>query len=158
MPLIKLETSIKADRQIVFDLARSIDFQSQVVTSSNEKAVAGRTSGLIGLNETVTYRGKHLGVSQELTSKVTEFDRPHYFVDEMQKGAFKSMRHEHYFIPSGVGTVMKDVFKFEAPLGILGHLANILFLKAYMTNFLKDRNKVLKEYAESGKWREILSD
>lgn len=61
MPVIELETHIKADRQIVFDLARSIDFQSKVVTSSNEKAVAGRTSRLIVLNETVTYRGNILG-------------------------------------------------------------------------------------------------
>lgn len=156
MPVIRLETHIKANIEIVFDLARSIDFQSKVVTSSDEKAVAGRTSGLIGLNETVTYRGKHLGVTQQLTSRVTEFDRPNFFADEMEKGAFKSMRHEHYFEGSEGGTIMKDVFKFESPLGILGTLANKLFLKAYMTNFLKGRNQKLKEYAESGKYREVL--
>lgn len=156
MPIIRLETHIKANRQIVFDLARSIDFQSKVVTSSSEKAVAGKTSGLIGLNETVTYQGKHLGVRQKLTSQVTEFDPPHFFADEMKKGAFESMRHEHYFHATEEGTIMKDVFKFEAPLGILGTLANKLFLKTYMTNFLKGRNRTLKEYAESGKWREVL--
>jgi ligand-binding SRPBCC domain-containing protein len=158
MPVINLETRIKASRQIVFDLARSIDFQSKVVTSSNEKAVAGRTSGLIGLNETVTYRGKHLGVVQSLTTRVTEFDPPNFFADEMEKGAFKSMRHEHYFSTSGEETIMKDVFNFEAPLGPLGWLANKLFLEAYMTNFLKGRNSTLKEYAESGKWREVLNE
>ncbi|WP_029038768.1 SRPBCC family protein [Salinimicrobium xinjiangense] len=156
MPVIRLETHIKADIKIVFDLARSIDFQSEAVTSSNEKAVAGRTSGLIGLNETVTYRGKHLGVVQSLTTRVTEFDPPNFFADEMVKGAFKSMRHEHYFSTSGEETIMKDVFNFEAPLGPLGWLANKLFLEAYMTNFLKGRNKTLKEYAESGKWRKVV--
>ncbi|MHA6281101.1 SRPBCC family protein [Salinimicrobium sp. CAU 1759] len=158
MPVIRLKTHIKAKQQLVFDLARSIDFQSKAVTSSNEKAVAGRTSGLIGLNETVTYRGKHLGVWQHLTTRVTEFDPPHFFADEMVKGAFKSMRHEHYFSQTEDGTLMKDVFKFEAPLGPLGWLANKLFLEAYMTNFLKGRNKTLKEYAESGKWREVLRE
>lgn len=158
MPVIRLDTHIKADIQIVFDLARSIDFQSKAVTSSNEKAVAGRTSGLIKFNETVTYRGKHLGVTQQLTSRVTEFDPPHFFVDEMEKGAFKSLRHEHYFSATEEGTLMKDVFKFEAPLGPLGWLANKLFLKAYMTAFLKGRNRTLKEYAESGKWREVLNE
>lgn len=158
MPVIRLKTHIKAKQELVFDLARSIDFQSKAVTSSNEKAVAGRTSGLIGLNETVTYRGKHLGVWQHLTTRVTEFDPPHFFADEMVKGAFKSMRHEHYFSQTEDGTLMKDVFKFEAPLGPLGWLANKLFLEAYMTNFLKGRNKTLKEYAESGKWREVLRE
>ncbi|MCM4161754.1 SRPBCC family protein [Antarcticibacterium flavum] len=158
MPVIKLDTHIKANRYIVFDLARSIDLQSKYVTSSNEKAVAGRTSGLINLGETVTYRGKHLGVRQHLTSKITEIDRPHLFVDEMQKGAFKSLRHEHHFIAAKDGTLMKDVFIFEAPLGVLGKIASQLVLKSYMTNFLKNRNKVIKDFAESGRWKEVLPE
>ncbi len=158
MPIIKLETSIKANGNVVFDLSRSIDLQSKFVTGSNEKAVAGRTSGLIHLNETVTYRGKHLGVWQNLTSKVTEFERPHFFADEMQKGAFKSLRHEHHFIATDEGTLMKDVFDFESPLGVLGKLANGLFLKTYMMNFLKNRNKIIKEFAESGNWKELLPE
>ncbi len=158
MPVIRLETHIKAEQKIVFDLSRSIDFQSEINRSSDERAVAGRTSGLIGLNETVTWKGKHLGVVQSLTTRVTEFDRPNFFADEMVKGAFKSFRHEHYFSTSNGGTIMKDVFKFQAPLGILGELANKLFLRSYMTRFLKGRNKVLKDYAESGKWREVLKE
>ncbi len=158
MPVINLETSIMANRYIVFDLARSIDLQSKYVTSSNEKAVAGRTGGLISLGESVTYRGKHLGVWQHLTSKITEFDRPHLFVDEMQKGAFKSMRHEHHFVATKEGTLMKDVFIFEAPLGFLGDLASRLFLKSYMTSFLENRNKIIKDFAESGRWKEVLPE
>lgn len=156
MPVIKLETAIKSNNYIVFDLSRSIDFQSEINRSSDERAVAGKTSGLIGINESVTWRGKHFGIQQELTSKVKEFDRPHFFADEMIKGPFKSFRHEHYFIPTAEGTLMKDVFNFQTPLGILGKLANNLFLEAYMIKFLKGRNKILKEYAESGKWREVL--
>ncbi|MDT0645890.1 SRPBCC family protein [Zunongwangia sp. F260] len=158
MPVIRLETHIKANRKIVFDLSRSIDFQSEAVKSSNERAVAGKTSGLIGLNETVTWHGKHLGVRQHLTTRMTDFDLPNFFADEMEKGAFKSIRHEHYFSTTEEGTLMKDVFKFRAPLGILGWLANKLFLKSYMTNFLKGRNRFLKEYAESGRWREVLPE
>ena len=158
MPIIKLQTPIKANRNIVFDLSRSIDLQSKFVTGSNEKAVAGRMSGLIGIGETVTYRGKHLGVWQYLTSKITDFNRPHFFADEMKKGAFKSLRHEHYFIATEEGTMMKDVFDFQSPLGILGKLANTLFLKSYMTNFLKNRNKTIKEFAESGRWKELFPE
>ena len=140
-------------------MSRSIDFQSKAVTSSKERAVAGRTSGLIGLNETVSWRGKHhLGVWQHLTSRITDFDPPHFFADEMEKGAFKKIRHEHYFFTTEEGTIMKDVFSFQAPLGFLGSLANKLFLKTYMTNFLRGRNRILKEYAESGRWREVLGE
>jgi ligand-binding SRPBCC domain-containing protein len=158
MPVIQLETHIKSKQQIVFDLSRSIDFQSEVNRTSNERAVAGRTNGLIGLNETVTWRGRHLGVVQNLTTRVTEFEPPHFFADEMVKGAFKSFKHEHFFTSSGEGTIMRDVFTFKAPLGVLGRLANYFVLKSYMTNFLKGRNRVLKDYAESEKWREVLPE
>lgn len=156
MPTIHLETIIEANQRIVFDLSRSIDLQANFTNFSNERAVAGRTTGLISLNETVTWYGKHLGFWQHLTSKITDFDPPRFFVDEMQKGAFKSLRHEHHFIGVGETTLMRDIFIFESPYGFLGKLANIIFLKKYMTNFLKRRNKVIKEVAESGRWREIL--
>tara|TARA_B100001063_G_scaffold247044_1_gene289709 strand:- start:59708 stop:59878 length:171 start_codon:yes stop_codon:yes gene_type:complete len=43
---------------------------------------------------------------------------------------------------------MIDLFHFEAPLGPLGHLANVLFLKRYMKNFLLERNRAIKQKAE----------
>ena len=45
-------------------------------------------------------------------------------------------------------TIMKDVFVFESPLGILGKLFNWLVLTRYMTELLTLRNKVIKETAE----------
>ena len=95
MPKILLETEINAPIDRVFDLARSIDLHKVSTTGTNEEAVAGKTSGLIELNETVTWRAKHFGIYQKLTVKVIEFERPTLFADVMLKGAFKSMRHSH---------------------------------------------------------------
>ncbi|MEM7573263.1 MAG: SRPBCC family protein [Bacteroidota bacterium] len=156
MPVITLETFIAADREIVFDLARSIDLHQLSLAHTREEAIAGVTSGLIGPGEEVTWRATHFGVRQTLSSKITEFERPCFFSDEMLKGAFKCFKHRHDFLPQTGGTTLLDTFDFEAPLGWLGHLANRLFLKRYMTNFLVKRNQVLKAYAESDKWREIL--
>ena len=108
------------------------------------------------LNDTVTWRAKNLGIYQNLTSKITEFEKPNYFVDEMLKGAFKSFKHRHYFEDLNNGTLMIDIFEYRSPLGFLGKLANKLFLKKYMTSFLIERNNVIKESAESEKWKEIL--
>jgi ligand-binding SRPBCC domain-containing protein len=116
---------------------------------TGEKAIAGRTSGLIALGETVTWRAKHLGVWQSLTSKITEFEYPNYFTDEMVEGAFKSIRHEHLFYAVNNQTVMKDIFAFESPYGMLGELFNFLFLGWYMQRLLKKRNRVIKKVAES---------
>ena len=148
MSFIEIKTIINADIQTCFDLARNIDFHTASLEYSNEKAIAGKTSGLIELNECVTWEARHFGLTQQLTSKITEFKSPHYFVDEMVSGAFKSFKHEHIFQSENGKTVMIDRFQFESPFGIIGKIANVLFLKRYMTKLLTTRNAFLKEKAE----------
>lgn len=156
MTKILIKTKINAPIEIVFDLARSIDLHKNSTTGTNEEAIAGRTTGLIELDETVTWRAKHFGIYQKLTVKITAFERPNLFADTMLKGAFKSMRHAHKFEQDGEGTMMIDDFEFKSPLGIFGKIADYLFLKNYMTKFLVNKNKELKVIAESDKWKEIL--
>lgn len=148
MPTILLETTISAPVTAVFDLARNIDFHQKSATGTNETAIAGRTSGLIELNETVTWRAKHFGIYQKLTVKITAMERPNMFVDEMVSGAFRSMKHIHTFKETKAGTLMTDEFSFESPLGILGKLVNGLILEDYMKRFLMERNRILKTIAE----------
>ncbi len=158
MPKIKLHTEIKADRKVVFDLSRSIDLHKISTEQTNEQAIAGKTSGLIGMNESVTWRAKHFGIYQNLTSKITEFDRPNSFTDEMVHGAFKEFKHEHHFAESNGGTLMTDIFDYKSPFGILGKLADKLFLEKYMTELLIERNRIVKKFAESEKWKEIITE
>ncbi len=156
MPKIVLETWINAKREIVFDLSRSVDLHLISTQKTNEKAIAGKTSGLMVLNDIVTWRAKHLGIYQNLTTKITAFEKQFYFTDEMVKGAFKGFKHEHYFEDVNEGTLMKDIFDYQSPCGIFGYFADSIFLKKYMTYFLIERNKVIKQCAESEKWRDIL--
>jgi len=148
MTKIELSTMINAPIERCFDLARNIDLHRDSMAHTGEKAIAGCTVGLIGLNDTVTWRAKHLGIWQTLTSKITEFDYPKSFTDEMVKGAFKSMRHEHLFYAINNKTLMKDIFVFESPLGILGEWFNFIYLSKYMENLLRARNGVIKTVAE----------
>ena len=156
MPRIKLQTHIQAPRERVFNLSRSIDLHRFSMSHTAEEAVAGKTSGLIGPGEWVTWRARHFGIYQRLTSRITEFEPPRYFTDEMVRGAFKQFKHEHRFKEAPEGTLMTDIFDYESPLGPLGRLVDRLFLKRYMTVLLEKRNKVIKAFAESEKWREVL--
>lgn len=158
MPRIELLTEIKARKEIVFDLSRSIDLHKISTEHTNETAIAGKTNGLIGMDESVTWRAKHFGIYQKLTSKITVFERPNLFVDEMVKGAFKSFRHEHRFEELNGGTLMTDYFDYESPYGILGKLADKLFLLKYMTDLLAKRNRIVKDFAESDKWKKIVTE
>jgi ligand-binding SRPBCC domain-containing protein len=148
MSKIHLETEIKALPETVFDLARDVSLHTKSTVKTKEQAIAGVTTGMVEMGSTVTWRARHFGVWQELTVVVTHFDPPHEFADEMTKGAFKQMRHSHRFEPTETGTRMIDDFEFTAPLGILGTIADRLFLNAYMTKFLKARNEFLKAEAE----------
>jgi ligand-binding SRPBCC domain-containing protein len=156
MPVIELATSIAAPIERVFDLARSIDLHTKSTARSGERAVAGRTSGLIGLGEDVTWRARHFGIWQSLTVRITEFERPAHFADMMSRGAFRRMEHHHYFERSSEGTVMRDMFIYQSPFGILGRLAERLFLNRYMRSLLVERNRVIKETAESDSWGQYI--
>lgn len=148
MTTINLTTKIKAPKQIVFDASRDIGIHEQSASPSKEKAIAGITSGLINLNETVTWRGKHFGFYLTHKSRITAMDLHDYFVDEMERGKFKTFRHEHFFEEQNGFTIMKDKLEYETPFGLFGELFDILFLEKHMTQFLLERNKTLKEISE----------
>jgi ligand-binding SRPBCC domain-containing protein len=156
MPTIELQTFIHSNIEICFDLARSIDLHSISTAKTNEKAIAGKTKGLIELNETVTWEATHLGVRQKLTSKITAFERPFHFRDEQHKGIFKFIQHDHYFVEKEIGVLMLDIFHYQAPLQPLGKLVEDLFLTKYLKKFLLERNQIIKEYAETELYKTIL--
>jgi len=156
--MVRLEelTTIHAPIERCFDLARSVEVHLLGNVHWGEEAVAtgGVTSGLVGMSQQVTWRARHFGVRQTLTSEITAMDRPTYFQDTMVRGAFRSMKHDHLFtaLPDGQ-TEMKDIFWFSAPVPILGRIAEIAVLRRYMRGLLRERNAAIKQVAESPDWR-----
>ena len=141
-------TVIAAPPTVCFDLARSVDAHLESAANTGEKAVGGKTSGLLGLGDEVTWEGRHFGVRQRLTSRITQFVRPSFFQDRMVAGAFRFLEHDHAFEPRDGGTVMTDVVRFVAPLGPLGWVAERAFLASHLRRFLVQRGAALKGMAE----------
>jgi len=157
MPSIHLTTFIAAPIERVFDLSRSINLHQISTASTYERAVAGIKTGLINENETVTWEATHLFKKRQFTSRISIMKKPVYFIDEMTKGDFKSFKHEHHFKPVSNGTIMIDQLNFESPYGLIGKWMNAIYLKNYLENILQARNTVIKDYAESEKWKTILN-
>ena len=157
MARIELTTAISAPIERCFDLSRSIDLHVASTHGTGERAIAGVTTGLIGLDQTVTWKGRHFGLMPTHKSLITAFDRPKYFQDSMLQGAFHSCIHGHYFEVRASGTVMTDVMEFAAPLGLLGKLAEVLVLERHLRAFLEHRNDFVKKVAESAQWKSDLS-
>lgn len=158
MQTIRLETWIAAPAIRCFLLSLSIDLHMDSTTKTREQAVAGVTQGVIGMNESVTWRGRHFGLMFRHTSKITRYESPTFFQDVMTAGMFKRFQHDHWFQEHNGHTLMTDEMRISAPLGVLGLIAEKAVLSSYMTGFLVERNQCIKKVAESERWREYLSD
>jgi ligand-binding SRPBCC domain-containing protein len=148
MTTIHLTTEIKAPIEIVFNNNRNIDIHQQSASKTNEKAIAGKTSGLIEKGETVTWKGKHFGFYIQHQSIITAMDFPTYFVDEQLRGQFITFKHQHLFEEGNGLTIMQDILQYETPFGIMGELFDALFLKRHLKGFIEYRNGVLKNLSE----------
>jgi ligand-binding SRPBCC domain-containing protein len=149
MPTIRLATLIAASPDRCFGLSLSVDLHRHSVAHTHERPIAGVTAGVMHLGDTVTWEAVHFGIKQRLTTKITAYERPQYFVDEMIRGIFQELKHHHAFVPEPSGTLMIDTFTFRAPLGILGRVIEALILTRYMQGLLLTRNRYLKQVAEA---------
>lgn len=122
---IELVTPISAPIERCFDLARSIDLHMASTDWTGERAISGVTSGLIGAEQEVTWRGRHFGLPVTHTSRITAYERPSHFQDCMVRGRFRTFCHDHFFEVRDGMTAMTDLMEFEAPFGALGLLVEM---------------------------------
>ncbi|HEY6141135.1 MAG TPA: SRPBCC family protein [Thermoanaerobaculia bacterium] len=168
MPTITIETRIAAPIEAVFDLARDVGAHAASSAFTGERVVApGRTEGLLELGDLLTFEGRHLGVRQRITVRITEMDPPRRYVDEGVRTALRGLHHLHEFWEDGVphpvplpasgervaegrvrGTVMRDVVTWRSPLGILGRIADALFVTRHMRWFVTEKQRRLKAMIE----------
>lgn len=157
MPRIHKTTFIAAPAERVFDLSRHIALYKKIFQSRKEKLTSGAASTLIGKNETITIIAKHAGKSRMTMMKVTTFQRPSLFIEEQVKGDLESYRHEHHFKPVENGTIVIDILEFDIPKDIIAKIFGKVYFKKYLEEIVRKRNEVIRSYAETEKWRAVLS-
>jgi ligand-binding SRPBCC domain-containing protein len=156
MQTIRLTTWMDAPVERCFKLASSIDLHQASAAQTQEKAIGGVTSGLIGEGQTVQWRGRHFGRWITHTSRIDGWRPFTYFRDVMVHGSFLRFEHEHHFAVMDDGTRMRDEIRFAAPYGLLGRIIGRLLLRRHLITMLKRRNAFLKRVAESEEWRRYL--
>lgn len=150
MPELVLRTFVAASPEECFGLSLSVDAHTASMGGSGERAVAGVTSGELSYGDSVTWQATHFGLPFRMTSTVTEYERPHRFVDEQTHGPFSRWWHEHRFDAQDRGTCMTDHVRFASPAGPLGMAVDRLVLAGYMRRLLEARNLWLKAQLENG--------
>ncbi len=150
MPVISLVTEIHAPIELCFDLCRDLETHTRTVAHTRERLVGDKKTGLAELGDVLVFEAVHFGVRQRLSSEITELVRPTLFADVALSGAFQSLYHRHEFTRVSETTLMRDRLEWTSPLGLLGRLADMLFLKRHMLRFLVTRNRNLKAIVEAG--------
>jgi hypothetical protein len=144
-------TTIQAPAGVCFDAALDVSVHVASAAFSGERLVEpGKLEGHLELGNLVCFEGRHLWVRQRFCARITEVVRPSRFVDEMVSGVFKSLRHVHEFEAADGGTIMRDTLAWEAPLGILGQIADVLFLERHMRWFVETKQSHMKRIVEHG--------
>lgn len=147
--MVEVSTQARCAPEVLFDLALDVDAHAASLPGSGETASTSSGSRRLGRGDEVTFRARHLGLVWRLTSRVTEHERPHRFVDEQVRGPFALMRHEHLFEATGEGTVMTDRMHVVAPLGVIGAVLGRVVLQPYLGRLLRQRGAHLARAAEA---------
>ena len=126
------------------DMNLVVPHASGVVQSGGDLAQTAGPGSLI----TVSFRPvPFLSFRSLWVARIEEFEPGSHFRDTQQKGPMKSWSHTHQFISelrSGVeGTLVRDIVDFQLPFGILGRVADLLFVRALMKATFRARQKAL---------------
>lgn len=158
MPRIHLTTFIHAPANRVFSLCRSIGLHKAFLRTLPFGDVEGGTNGFADQNDKISFSLHYLGRKRTLTSRITTFRPAEEFISTQVEGSFRALTHEQHFKAAENGTILIDVVDYILPFGFLGALADRMFFHAYLKRQLEDRNRFVKLYAESEKWKVIIPE
>ncbi|QDU35092.1 hypothetical protein KS4_31700 [Poriferisphaera corsica] len=145
---MNIQTVISAPIETCFELACNVDFHKSLDTNS-ERIIGGKTSGMLQIDDQITWESTHFGIKQKFVSKITALTSPTHLQDVMVEGAFKSYTHDHYFEKiDDIHTRMNDIIQYEVPMWAIGRLMEIGFMNKYLHNLIESRCNAIKEKAE----------
>ena len=70
-----------------------------------------------------------LGIPLYWMTEITYMEEGKYFVDEQRFGPYSLWHHQHHFKAIDGGVEMTDIVHYKVPFGILGDIAQRLFVK-----------------------------
>lgn len=96
--------------------------------------------------QVITYTVKPvLGIPLFWMTEITHVADQQFFVDEQRVGPYSLWHHQHHFKAIEGGVEMTDLVHYKLPLGWLGNLAHLIFVKRQLQGIFDYRWKVLEE-------------
>jgi len=91
------------------------------------------------------YTIKLKGIPIHWSSLISMYYPPDSFVDEQIRGPFSLWHHTHTFGGKNDVTVIDDHASYAIPMGIIGRMANDLFVEKDLYNILRHRQKMISK-------------
>ena len=76
-------------------------------------------------------------------TEITHVKHHEYFVDDQLFGPYSLWHHQHHFKAVRGGIEMTDEITYAIPFGLLGRLANLLFVRRQLEDIFKFRYDIL---------------
>ena len=86
-----------------------------------------------------------LNLKMNWVTEITQVKEKQFFIDEQRLGPYKMWHHQHFFEEDENGVLMTDIVTYIPPFGVLGDIANQLFIKKQLEDIFNYRFKVLEE-------------
>lgn len=80
-----------------------------------------------------------LGIPLYWMTEITHVVEGRYFIDEQRFGPYSLWHHQHHFREVAGGVEMTDLIHYRVPLGLLGRLANLLFVRKKLEGIFEYR-------------------
>jgi ligand-binding SRPBCC domain-containing protein len=84
-----------------------------------------------------------LSIPVRWVTEITQVKELEYFIDDQRVGPYKLWHHQHFFKQVEGGVEMTDIVHYQAPFGIIGRLAEILFINRKVKHIFDYRNRKL---------------
>ena len=79
-------------------------------------------------------------------TEITHVKEKEFFVDEQRLGPYRMWHHEHIFKIKEDGVLMTDIITYIPPFGLLGKLANNLFIKRRIKKIFDYRSQIIEQF------------
>lgn len=86
-----------------------------------------------------------LNLKMNWVTEITQVKEKQFFIDEQRLGPYKMWHHQHFFEEDENGVLMTDIVTYIPPFGVLGDIANQLFIKKQLEDIFNYRFKILEE-------------
>ena len=88
----------------------------------------------------ITYKvSPILNIKMNWVTEITQVKENKFFIDEQRLGPYKMWHHQHIFIDNDDHVLMKDIVTYIPPFGLLGDMANKLFIKRQLNDIFNYR-------------------